>query len=198
MGPPLKQYPIRSNPIQVVRLQHKQPGIALGLPVPFGQQVGRFRVGRPFFPRDSPPAGVGVIHPARDQAGGYFQYEFGALFGHSGSFERVIRRSPLRLDGVTPEPTYLACTKAPPGDVPKSLGLGSCVAPRNHKGDCQYAFAGGVATVGRGPSPMDRAEHIERLYRSTRRAYVVSLAATSLSVFSAVFLVLKALGQTWP
>jgi hypothetical protein len=96
----------------------------------------------------------------------------------------------------------LACTKAPPADFPDHMtaGLGSCLAPRNHDGPCQYPAAdGGRAMLFQGGrDPVTMVAEIERLYYRTRRAYVVSLVATSLSVFSAVFLVLRAFGQAWP
>lgn len=105
------------------------------------------------------------------------------------------RRSPLTLDGVTD--SYLACTKAPPRDVPKAFGLGLCGAPRNHGGPCQYAWNGGFATIttDTDPDPVTRAGQIESLYRRARAHHKVAMVCAWIQVAALAFTLSRVL---WP
>jgi hypothetical protein len=95
----------------------------------------------------------------------------------------------------------LACTKAPPNIAPiRAMGVGSCVAPRNHDGPCEYEWNGGRLTleVTRGPSPMDRAAEIESLYRRARKYHLIAMVCCAVLVFNAVHQVLNMIGAALP
>ena len=111
----LEQDPIRSNPIDVIGLEHEQPGIALGLAVEFGQEVGRFGVVRPFLAGYGPSFGVGVIRASRVDAGGYFKDEFSllVLFGLFVSHGPNPNRDRLIFSGDLPRLLSLYQIPAP-------------------------------------------------------------------------------------
>jgi hypothetical protein len=81
---------------------------------------------------------------------------------------------------------FLACTKSPPAGVPAELGVGLCVMPRNHDGPCEYDWMGGRGRIeiGRGPSPMQMIEDLERSLRAARRMRIIStvMACTNLAL----------------
>jgi len=88
------------------------------------------------------------------------------------------------LDGVND--SYLACTKSPPRDVPKAMGLGLCAAPRNHDGPCQFEWADGYVQVevGRGPTPREQGDRYRRI---ARRAMVVAVVCACINLVSVCF-----------
>jgi hypothetical protein len=84
---------------------------------------------------------------------------------------------------------YLACTKAPPADVPREMGVGSCVAPRNHEGPCEYAWHGGVVRVEveKHKHPLDTIAEVELLLKKARRFNRASMAGAALIVLLAIY-----------
>lgn len=85
----LDQNPIGPYPIEVIGLEHEQPGKPLGLAVGNGQQFGLVLRVRPLLAGYGPPAGMFGHGLAGDDAGGYFKDEFSVLdlFGLFGSHE---------------------------------------------------------------------------------------------------------------
>jgi hypothetical protein len=73
------------------------------------------------------------------------------------------------------------------------LDLGTCIAPRNHRGSCQYKFGEGMISIDveRGPSPMDMVEDIKRARRNLKRGLLVIAVCAVLQVCSLLFLLTR-------
>lgn len=91
---------------------------------------------------------------------------------------------------------FLACTKAPPAGIPRELGVGLCVMPRNHDGPCEYDWLGGRGRIeiGRGPSPMMMVEDLEKLHRSAKRMRLISSTMALLNLGLILFWLGKIFG----
>ena len=69
------------------------------------------------------------------------------------------------------------------------MGLGSCLAPRNHDGPCEYSMEGGSRMVlRRGPMPEHLIEAAMAYERKARRAYKSAMVCSIISALSAGWL----------